>query len=354
MMNLDELRQRIDRLDEQTVALLRQRAQLAAQIGEHKQSNAATVYDAAREAQILRRLSELDASPLHGDAIGHIYREILAACRSVQQPPRVAYLGPQYTFTHMASLQQFGRTSQLISSGSITEVFRAVQREQADYGVVPIENSTGGVVAESLDCFLDSQLLIGGELYVPVHLCIVASCPLKEVATLYSHPQPLAQSRQWLAQHLPEVSVQNVASTAVAAQQAAEDPQGAAITTRLAAESYESEILAENIEDEPTNRTRFFVIGSHDAEPTGRDKTSIVFTTAHRAGALGTALEPLATYDINMTFIQSRPARGRLWEYVFFVDFEGHRSEPHIQQALDALASHCPLLQVLGSYPAAE
>ncbi len=354
MMNLDELRQRIDELDEQTVALLRQRAQLAAQIGEYKQGNAAAVYDAAREAQILRRLAKLDIAPLRGDALGHIYREILAACRSVQQPPCVAYLGPEYTFTHMASLQQFGSASQLISSGSITEVFGAVQREQADYGVVPIENSTGGVVAESLDCFLDSHLLISGELYVPVHLCIAASCPVAEVTTLYSHPQPLAQSRQWLAQNLPEVSVQNVASTAVAAQQAAEDSQGVAITTQLAAQSYELQILAENIEDEPANRTRFFVISSHDAEPTGQDKTSIVFTTAHQAGALHTALEPLATYGINMTFIQSRPARGRLWEYVFFVDFQGHRSQSHVQQTLSELAEQCPLLQVLGSYPAAE
>jgi len=354
MMNLEELRQRIDRLDEQMVELLRQRAHLAAQIGKYKQGNGAEVYNAAREAQIQRRVAELDAAPLRADAIGRIYREILSACRNVQQPLRVAYLGPQYTFTHMASLQQFGSTSELISAGSITEVFGAVQREQADYGVIPIENSTGGVVPETLDCFLDSHLLISGELYVPVHLCIAASCPVAEVTTLYSHPQPLAQSRRWLAHNLPEVSVQNVASTAVAAQQAAEDPQGVAITTQLAAQSYKLEILAENIEDEPTNRTRFFVIGSDDAEPTGQDKTSIVFTTAHQAGALATALEPLGTYDINMTFIQSRPARGRLWEYVFFVDFEGHRSQARIQQALEDLGGHCPLLQVLGSYPAAE
>ncbi len=353
-MDLDELRQDIDRIDEQIIQLLDQRASLAVRIGNHKQGSDAAIYDAAREAQILRQLAHYDTDSLPNAVLVSIFREILAACRNVQQPLKIAYLGPQYTFTHMAALQQFGTGGQLISCSSITEVFRAVQREQADYGVVPIENSTGGVVAESLDCFLDSQLLISGELYVPVHLCIAASCPQEETATLYSHTQPLAQSRQWLAQNLPQVSVQNVASTAVAAQRAAEDPQGVAITTRLAAQSYGLEILAENIEDEPTNRTRFFVIGSHDAEPTGRDKTSIVFTTAHQAGALHEALEPLATYDINMTFIQSRPARGRLWEYVFFVDFQGHRSQPRIEQALDALAEQCPLLQVLGSYPAAE
>ncbi len=354
MMNLDELRQRIDQLDDQIVELLHQRAKLATEIGQHKQDNTAAVYDTAREAQILRRLAKLDVAPLPGEAIQHIYREILAACRSVQQPLRVAYLGPQYTFTHMATLQQFGRSSQLVPAGSITEVFGAVQCERADYGVVPVENSTGGVVPETLDCFLDSHLLISGELYVPVHLCVAARCELDEITTLYSHPQPLAQSRKWLRQNLSEVHIENVASTAVAAQRASEDSQGGAISTQLAIQSYGLEMLAENIEDEPANRTRFFVIGSYNAEPTGQDKTSIVFTTAHQAGALHAALAPLATHDINMTFIQSRPARGRLWEYVFFVDFEGHRSQPRIQQALEELGGHCPLLQVLGSYPAAE
>ncbi len=353
-MSLDELRQQIDRIDEQIIQLLDQRASLAVQIGNHKQGSNTAVYDAAREAQILRQLAQYDTSALPNIALASIFREILAACRSIQQPLKVAYLGPQYTFTHMAALQQFGSSTQLISSGSITEVFGAVQREQADYGVVPIENSTGGVVAETLDCFLDSHLLISAELYVPVHLCVAANCCLEEITTLYSHPQPLAQSRKWLSENLAEVRVENVASTAIAAQRASEDPRGGAITTQLAAQSCELKILAENVEDEPANRTRFFVIGSHAAEPTGRDKTSILFTTAHRAGALYAALEPLATYDINMTFIQSRPARGRLWEYVFFVDFEGHQNQPRIQQALDALTDRCPLLQVLGSYPAAE
>ncbi len=353
-MSLDELRQHIDRIDEQIIQLLDQRASLAVRIGKHKQGSNTAIYDTAREAQILRQLAQYDTDSLPNAALASIFREILAACRSVQEPLKIAYLGPQYTFTHMAALQQFGAGGQLISCNSITEVFRAVQREQADYGIIPIENSTGGVVPETLDCFLDSQLLISRELYVPVHLCAAGRCAWEDVTTLYSHPQPLSQGRQWLHENLPTVAIENVASTAVAAQRAAEDPRGLAITTKLAAQSYELEILADNIEDEPTNRTRFFVIGSDDAEATGRDKTSIVFTTAHQAGALHAALAPLETYDINMTFIQSRPARGRLWEYVFFVDFEGHRSQPRIQQALDALAEQCPLLQVLGSYPAAE
>ena len=353
-MNLDELRQRIDQLDEQMVRLLGERAKLAAQIGHSKQGEQAAVYDVAREAQILRRLAEFDASPLSADALGHIYREILGACRSIQQPLKVAYLGPEYTFTHLAARRQFGGSSELVAVTSITDVFRAVQKEDADFGVVPIENSTGGVVPETLDCFLDSQLLISSELYVPVHLFVVANCPLEEISTLYTHPQPLAQSREWLRQNLPGVSVENVASTAVAAQRAAQDPTGAAIATELAAEAHGLEILADNIEDEPANRTRFFVIGTCDAQATGEDKTSIVFTTAHRAGALATTLEPLAAHGINMTFIQSRPARGRLWEYVFFVDFGGHHSEPNVQQALDELGRQCPLLQVLGSYPAAD
>ncbi len=353
-MNLDELRQRIDQLDEQLVGLLRERAKLAAQIGHSKQGEQAAVYDVAREAQILRRLAEFDASPLSADALGHIYREILAACRNIQQLLKVAYLGPEHTFTHLAARGQFGGSTMLLPVTSISDVFRVVQKGQADFGVVPIENSTGGVVPETLDCFLDSHLLISGELYVPVHLFVVANCPLEEVTTLYSHPQPLAQSREWLQQNLPGVPVESVTSTAAAAQQAAQDPTGAAIATELAAQAYGLEILAENIEDEPANRTRFFVIGTRDAQATGQDKTSIVFTTSHRAGALATTLEPLAAHDINMTFIQSRPARGRLWEYVFFVDFEGHRSDPNVQQALDDLGGQCPLLQVLGSYPAAD
>ncbi len=353
-MNLDELRRKIDQLDEELVSLLGQRAELAAQIGRSKRDKDAAVYDAAREAQILRRLAEFDAGPLSAEALGHIYREILAACRSIQQPVKVAYLGPEFTFTHLATREQFGRNAVLLPATSINDVFRAVQKEQADFGVVPIENSTGGVVPETLDCFLDSHLLISSELYVPVHLFVVGNCRLEEVATLYSHPQPLAQSREWLRQNLPGVQVENVASTAVAAQRAAEDPTGAAIATELAAEGYGLEILADNIEDEPANRTRFFVIATRDAQVTGEDKTSIVFTTAHRAGALATALGPLAAHGINMTFIQSRPARGRLWEYVFFVDFAGHRSDPNVQQALDELGGQCPLLQVLGSYPAAD
>ncbi len=353
-MDLAELRQRIDRLDEQIVKLLGQRAELSAQIGKSKQGQQAAVYDAAREAQVLRRLAELDASPLSVEALRHIYREIMAVSRSLQQPPRVAYLGPEYTFTHLAACNQFGASSDLLPANSITDVFHAVQRGNADFGVVPIENSTGGVVPETLDNFLDSRLLISGELYVPVHLCVAANCLLDEVGTLYSHPQPLAQSRQWLRENLPRVQVENAASTAVAAQRAAQDPQGAAIATELAAEGYGLEILAANVEDEPANRTRFFVVGTDDAQPTGRDKTSIVFTTAHQAGTLAATLQPLAAHGINMTFIQSRPARGRLWEYVFFVDFEGHRSEAQVEQALDELGGQCPLLQVLGSYPAAE
>ena len=239
-------------------------------------------------------------------------------------------------------------------AATITDIFHSVERGNCDIAVVPIENSTGGVVPETLDCFLDTSLTICNELYVPIHLYLLANCPLEAITNLYSNPQPLVQCRNWLRENLRHVTPTTVASTAAAAQAAAHDPSGAALAPQPAAEAYGLQVLAGAVEDSPSNRTRFFVVGSQAATRTGRDKTSIVFSTAHQAGALHASLSPFARHGINLTLIQSRPTRGRLWEYVFFVDFDGCHTDEPVQQALRELDQDCPLLKVLGSYPAAE
>jgi chorismate mutase/prephenate dehydratase len=235
---------------------------------------------------------------------------------------------------------------------TIAETFRAVAAEQAQAAVVPVENSTGGVIAETLDCLLDTDLRICAEAHLPVHISLVAPGRLEDIRTLYTHPQPYAQTRAWLREHLPAVEVEIVSSTVIAAQRAAADPAGAALATAEAGAAEGLRVLGENIEDVPSNRTRFFVIAAHDARPTGRDKTSLVFATAHRPGSLYQAIGTLAAHGLNLTLIQSRPLRGQPWQYVFFVDFEGHREEEAVQVALRELQEHCSLVKVLGSYPA--
>lgn len=353
-MELNESRDEIDALDDQLLELLVKRARLSQQIGQHKQEQGQAPYDPGREAQILRRLTAQATAPLSAEAVRAIYQEILSASRALQEPLRVAFLGPEHTFTHLAAQQQFGAQAELVPVASITDIFGSVERGNCNVGVVPIENSTGGVVPETLDCFLDTSLSMCNELYVPIHLCLLANCPREEIVTLYSNPQPLAQCRSWLRENLPNVGTTTMASTAAAAQAAANDLTGAALAPQAAADAYGLQIVAAAIEDIPNNRTRFFVISPESAARTGRDKTSIVFSTAHQAGALHAALTAFARHSINLTLIQSRPSRGRLWEYVFFVDFEGYHSDPEVEEALEELGQHCPLLKVLGSYPAAE
>jgi chorismate mutase / prephenate dehydratase len=356
-MALDDARSHIDTIDEEILSLLRQRAEVALSIGREKAQQGAFVFDPAREAQVLRRLTQLDLSPLEAPAIQAIYREIISACRRLQAPPRVAFLGPEHSFSHIAAVQRFGHGAEVLPAHTITDVFQSLQTGHADLGVVPIENSSGGAVSETMDCFaglLESDLRVCGELYVPVHLFLMADCELGEVTRIYSHPQPVAQARLWLHQHLPQVEIREVSSTVLAAQMAGREAGTAAIGPRSAAEAYGLRILFANIQDSAANRTRFLVIGPHDSPATGRDKTSIVFSTAHRSGALYAALRPLADNHTNLTFIQSRPARGALWEYVFFVDIEGHQTDAPVRSALDQLAQSCPLFKVLGSYPAAE
>lgn len=355
-MSLDELRGRIDSIDRRLLALLRERAEVAREIGALKAGEGLQVYDPEREARLLQVLSDAAVEPLTPQAVRAIYREIISHSRALQRPPVVAYLGPDHTFSHLAALQHFGAACLFRPQGSVEDVFGEVARGNAEFGIVPFENSIQGVETRTLDCFVDTSLLICAESYVDVHICLLGCGSLEQIKRVHSHPQPLAQCRQWLRQHLPNVALVPQASTSAAAAEAAaaNDPGEAALATAAAGEFYGLNVLAENIEDLPNNRTRFFVIGHTEPGPTGRDKTSVVFTTPHRSGALAAALVPLSAHQINLTLIQSRPAPTRLeGPYIFYLDFEGHQSEPMVKGALDGLREQCQTLKVLGSYPAA-
>ena len=353
-MSLDDLRDKIDQLDRQLLDLLLQRARIAQEIGRLKVGENQRVYSPEREAQLLRDLLAGPLSPLDAQAVQNVFREIISACRALQGPLTIAYLGPENTFSHIAAQTHFGHECQFLPLASIPDVFDGVARGHADLGVVPIQNSTEGVVATTLDCFLDTSLRPCAELYVPIHHCLLARGALDEVRQVHSHPQVLAQCRQWLRENLPGVEQVPASSTTAAAHAAAEGDRLAALAPRQAAGAYCLDVLAENIEDLPNNRTRFFVIGNLDPAPTGCDKTSVVFSTPHRAGALHHALAAFAAHAINLTLIQSRPARGKLWEYVFFVDFEGHARDKAPAGALAQLRDYCALLKILGSYPAQQ
>lgn len=349
-MSLDELRARIDAIDERILELLVERAALAVEVGRLKEAADRPVYAPHREAEIVRRLSGRDLGPLDGEAIAAVFGEIISACRALEEPPTVYYLGPEHTFSHLAARKRFGRRAQFLAAGSIADVFDAVERASG-FGVVPIQNSTEGVVGITLDCLLATPLRICAEVYVQVHHFLAAAGEPGQIRAVHSHPQVLAQCRLWLREHLPGVPQVAASSSSAAAEAAAADPSVAAICTREAAQAHGLTVLAEKLEDRADNRTRFFVVGDLDVPPTGADKTSVVFTTPHRAGALYRALGAFAEHGINLTLIESRPARARLWEYVFFVDFEGHQQDPGPAAALSALAEFCPLLKVLGSYP---
>lgn len=350
--SLEDLRRRIDEIDIRLLELLVDRARMAARIGEAKEATDRAVYAPDREAELLRALTDNELGPLGPASVEAVFREVVSACRGLQQVPSVAFLGPEHTFTHLAARKRFGHRAQFEPVSSIADVFDAIERRQVDFGVVPIQNSTEGVVGLTLDCLLDTPLRICSEIYVQVNHFLAGSGEMDQIEQVRSHPQVLAQCRQWLRGNLPGAEQVATSSSSAAAAEVAGDPSVAAICTREAAEAHGLTVLAENIEDLADNRTRFFVVGDLDVRPTGEDKTSVVFSTPHRAGALHRALSAFALYEINLTMIQSRPARGRLWEYVFFVDFEGHREDVPAAAALKQLAEFCPLLKVLGSYPA--
>jgi chorismate mutase/prephenate dehydratase len=353
-MNLDDWRSRINDLDNQILNLLNQRAEAALKIGDLKRRHDLPYYAPEREAEIIARLTTENPGPLPVDTVRAVWREILSGCLALERPLAVGYLGPTGTFTHQAALKHFGDGAQLVPARAIVDVFDEVERRRVEYGVVPVENSTEGAVNVTLDRLIDSDAVICGELSLAISQHLLSGArDLGAVKRVVSHPQGLAQCRRWLAEHLPDAATEESTSTAAAAEMAAADATVAAIASELAAQLYAVPILRHRIEDNPNNFTRFLIIGRQPAKPTGQDKTSILFAMRNEPGSLYRILEPLARTGINLTKIESRPAKRRPWEYVMFVDFEGHRETPAVTSALAELEERTLFLRILGSYPAA-
>jgi chorismate mutase / prephenate dehydratase len=353
-MDLDDWRSRINNLDEAILNLLNQRGQAALQIGELKRQQDLPYFVPERESQILDRLVGANPGPLSGDAVRAIWREILSASLALEHPLPVVYLGPPATFTHQAAVRRFGSSARSAPVRSIADVFDEVERGRAQYGVVPVENSTEGAVNVTLDRLIDADVVITGEITLDItqHLLSLAT-ELAEIKMVCSHPQGLAQCRGWLSANLPDVPQEELSSTSAAAERAKEDPTVAAIASEMAARMYDVPVLRSRIEDNPANSTRFLVIGREAAPPSGRDKTSILFSMKNEPGVLYSILQPFAAHRLNMTKIESRPTKRRPWEYVNFVDFEGHRDTDLVRAVLAEVKGRCQFLKVLGSYPAA-
>ncbi|MEW6681977.1 MAG: prephenate dehydratase [Nitrospirota bacterium] len=349
---LQGLRQRIDEIDDTILGLLNRRAEIVTEVGRVKRQEQAHAHAPTREREILERLERENPGPFPNDGVRAVFREIMSASLALEQPLKVAYLGPEGTFTHMACLKQFGASAGAVPVNSIKDVFSEVERGRADYGVVPIENSTEGVVTHTLDLLADSQLKIAGEVVQEIsHYLLSRSGVLADVKRIYSHPQPVAQCRGWLSQHVPNIPIVEVYSTARAAEMCRDDPDAAAIASDLAARLYGLTVIQKRIEDNPTNTTRFLVIAPRAPERTGRDKTSVMVSVKDRVGALYDMLKPFSEYGLNLTKIESRPSRRKAWEYFFYIDVEGHIEDEPVKQALEALRSQCQVLKVLGSYP---
>jgi chorismate mutase/prephenate dehydratase len=352
-MNLDDWRSRINELDNQILQLLNQRAEAALRIGDLKRRQDGPSYVPEREAEILSRLADASSGPFPVAAVHAVWGEILSACRALEGPLTIGYLGPRATFTHQAALQRFGASAAYVASRSIADVFDDVEHQRVEYGVVPVENSTEGAVNITLDRLIDSDAVICGELYLPITQNLLSLAPkLEDIKTVVSHPQGLAQCRNWLAANLPEVPLQEFTSTSAAAELAASDATIAAIASDLAGRLYNVPVLRARIEDNPYNSTRFLIIGRRACSPSGRDKTSILFAMRNEPGALYRVLEPFAGRGLNLTKIESRPAKLRAWEYVMFVDFEGHRDTSVVAAALDEIRARTVFVKLLGSYPA--
>jgi len=347
------IRREIDDLDADLLALINKRAGLAKKVAQVKNDgNDEYYYRPEREAQVLRSVAASNAGPLPDESVSRIFQEIMSACRALQKPMAVGFLGPEGTFTEAAAFKHFGHAIEAMPLETIDAVFREVESGACDFGVVPVENSTEGVVTHTLDMFMASDLSVSGEVELRIHHCLMsAGGDLEGIAKVYSHQQSLAQCRQWLDRNLPGVAREAVSSNAEAARRATGEPGAAAIAGEIAAETYGLRVIAANVEDRPDNTTRFLVIGHQSVPPTGADKTSVLFSGQDRPGALYDLLESFKKSGINMTRIESRPSRQGAWKYVFYVDFEGHADDEHVAAALEDIRSHAAFLKVLGSYP---
>lgn len=354
---LDKLRNRIDALDEQIQTLLNERATVAQQVADAKRKRepGAVFYRPEREAEVLKKVRERNTGPLPDSDIVRLFREIMSACLALEQPLTIAYLGPEGTFTQAAALKKFGHSVQLKPLPAIDEIFREVEAGGASFGVVPVENSSEGVINHTLDMFLKSPLKICGDVELRIHhQLLTCGTSLGKVQRVCAHQQALAQCREWLDRNLPHAERVAVSSNAEAARQAREDASIAAIAGDAAAEVYGLTIVAKNIEDDPNNTTRFLVVGPHSVERSGSDKTSLMVSVHNKPGALYSLLEPIARHGVSMTRIESRPSRVSKWDYVFFLDVEGHVEDDDVAAALEALGAEAAMLKVLGSYPKCE
>lgn len=352
---LDGIRARIDAIDAQLLRLLNERASCAEEVARIKQQEGSRqFYRPDREAEVLRRIRERNPGPLPGDAIVRLFREVMSECLALEQPLHIAYLGPEGTFTQLAARKHFGQAAATVPLPSIDAVFREVESGHAQFGVVPIENSTEGVVTHTVDCFVESPLSICGEVILPiVHQLLSRNERLEEIRVVLAHPQALAQCRHWLDQHLPGAERVPSASNAKAAEDAAARMDAAAIASEVAAERYGIPVRVRGIEDRRDNTTRFLVIGRVQSARTGKDRTSIMLSAANRPGSLFALLRPIAEAGLTLTRIESRPSRCVTWDYVFFLDLVGHRDEPLVAACLEELRQTAELVKILGSYPQA-
>jgi len=353
--DLAGLRRRIDEIDDRILTLLNERAGVVIEVGRIKEGESSDFYVPSREQAIYQRLTDENTGPFPNDGIRRVFREIISASLNLEQPMKVAFLGPQATFTHVAAMQQFGFSAQLVPQKSISAVFEDVARGRANYGVVPVENSTEGVVSHTLDMFIDSDLKINAEVMLEVsHDLLSCSGDLAAIKRVVSHPQALAQCRRWLEENLPDVPLVDVGSTALAAQMVADDDSTAAIASETAASLYGLKVVKKKIEDNPNNFTRFLVIGKKNPDPTGNDKTSLMFRIKDEPGILYRMLEPFSKRNINLAKIESRPLKKIAWEYIFFLDLEGHIADADVAAAVNDLGDYCEFVKVLGSYQRAR
>lgn len=349
---LNDLRTRIDAINLKLVDLLSERARLAKAIGDLKRAGGAPIYQPAREREVIERVVAHNPGPLSADHLRRIFTEIISACTALELTIRVAYLGPEHTYSHEAARNRFGASASFVPEPSIAAVFQALDNRRADYGVVPVENSTEGSVGLTLDMLIDTPMVIIGEILLPIrHALMSRTGDPALIRKILSHQQSLGQCREYLAANFPACELEAVSSNSLAAKRAAEEPTSAAICSAAAAEAYGLKVIAENIQDVAQNTTRFLVLGRDPVPRSGADKTSLLFALPERAGALHGALSLFARERINLTMIQSRPQRERPWAYLFFVDLQGHRDDLKVSRALRSLKRRALFLKVLGSYP---
>ena len=353
-MNISEHRKAIDRLDAHIVRLLNERTRQVLAIGDMKLAAGEEIYAPHRERAVLDRVCGLNRGPITDEQLRAIYREIMSSALALEKTMTIAYFGPETTFTHQAAIRRFGSSLNYSPQKTIADVFTEVGKKSADYGVVPVENSTEGVVTYTLDMFVDSDLKIVSQIVLPVQQCLMSNSPRRQIKKLYVHPQSLAQCRGWIQNHLPHVEIIETSSNPRSAELAAKEKGAAAIAGILAAEKYGLRVLEQDIQDNAANATRFLVLGRQCSPPTGNDRTSLMLSVADKAGALHEAIAAFRRHKINMTKIESRPSKRKAWEYFFFIDCDGHAQDKKVAKAIQLLGRHCNFVKVLGSYPNME